>query len=181
MLNWVHMEPSPRSPGSAGGVRKTYKIKEKIKKFLLFFLATLELWNCILRSWSRNANHYTSRRCPLLPSKKIKSWIFLAGIRRTMANENQTYSFEYLFEAGSIKTVVVIYSGIVSIIDALLLFSIIWYEHFGSDNKRTLQVFIFLTQKRFWHVQYFVNRTQRFISKPGLNRQLNSWNWATES
>ena len=66
-----------------------------------------------------------------------------------MANENQTYSFEYLFEAGSIKTVVVIYSGIVSIIDALLLFSIIWYEHFGSDNKRTLQVFIFLTQKRF--------------------------------
>ena len=83
---------------------------------------------------------------------------FINGVIKNMdatysSPDNVSYSSQTLLtgetEHELVKKACMIFAAIAVPIVTLLLYSIIWYEHFGSDNKRTLQVFIFLTQKRF--------------------------------
>ena len=59
-----------------------------------------------------------------------------------MDNQNQTENFDYLFEPGWSKTLSIVFSGLTSLVAALAVYSIIWFERHGSDNRRTIQVCI---------------------------------------
>ena len=55
--------------------------------------------------------------------------------------QNQTNSsdfFEELYQNRSSKIVIMIISTILTPVNVLLLYSVIWFEHYGSDLKRTL-------------------------------------------
>ena len=60
-----------------------------------------------------------------------------------MSNENQTEFFQELFESRWIKIVSIILSGLMTTLGLFLIHSVIWYEHYGSDDRRTLQVLSF--------------------------------------
>jgi hypothetical protein len=53
---------------------------------------------------------------------------------------NQTDFFHDLFEPRLSKTLSVALSTIATAIGLVLTYSIIWFEHYGSDDKRALQV-----------------------------------------
>jgi hypothetical protein len=53
---------------------------------------------------------------------------------------NQTDYFYNMFEPRLSKTLFVTFSTAASLIGLVLIYSIIWFEHYGSDDKRTLQV-----------------------------------------
>ncbi len=68
-------------------------------------------------------------------------------------NKSSEDVFYILFETSLIKSLFVIIFILLSILNFLLLYGIIWFERFGSDQKRTLMnellssiswVFIFL-------------------------------------
>jgi len=54
-------------------------------------------------------------------------------------NETDDF-FDELFENRMSKTFAIITSGFGTITGLILIYSIIWFERFGSDDKRTLQV-----------------------------------------
>ncbi len=54
-------------------------------------------------------------------------------------NETDDF-FGELFENRLSKTFAIITSGFATITGLILIYSIIWFERFGSDDKRTLQV-----------------------------------------
>ena len=60
-----------------------------------------------------------------------------------MCNENQTDFFQELFESRWTKNLSIVISGFMTTAGLFLIQSVIWYEHYGSDDKRTLQVRIF--------------------------------------
>jgi hypothetical protein len=53
---------------------------------------------------------------------------------------NQTDFFHDLFEPRFSKTLSVAISIVATVAGLVLTYSIIWFEHYGSDDKRTLQV-----------------------------------------
>jgi hypothetical protein len=54
---------------------------------------------------------------------------------------NQSDFFQNLFEPRMSKTIAMIISALSSLTAITLIYSIIWFEHYGSDGKRTIQVF----------------------------------------
>jgi hypothetical protein len=52
--------------------------------------------------------------------------------------DNAIDFFSGLFESRPSKVIALLFSGLGGMVLLLLLYSIIWYERFGSDNKRTL-------------------------------------------
>jgi hypothetical protein len=57
---------------------------------------------------------------------------------------NQTDFFHDLFEPRLSKTLTVAVSTVATATGLILTYSIIWFEHYGSDDKRTLQVIIII-------------------------------------
>jgi hypothetical protein len=58
----------------------------------------------------------------------------------TSNGSNKVDYFEHLYEPRSSKTWAVVVSGCWSIVCVALLYSTIWFEKYGSDHKRTIQV-----------------------------------------
>ena len=46
--------------------------------------------------------------------------------------------FAGLFEDRPSKIFAIVFSSLIGIVISFLIYGIIWYERFGSDNKRTL-------------------------------------------
>jgi uncharacterized membrane protein YdcZ (DUF606 family) len=65
-------------------------------------------------------------------------------------SSNQTDFFQDLFEPRLSKTLSVAFSVVATLNGLVFMYSIIWFEHYGSDEKRTLQVdqslFIFYSE-----------------------------------
>jgi hypothetical protein len=65
-------------------------------------------------------------------------------------SSNQTDFFQDLFEPRLSKTLCVAFSVAATLNGLVFMYSIIWFEHYGSDEKRTLQVdqtlFIFYSE-----------------------------------
>ena len=57
---------------------------------------------------------------------------------------NQTDFFHDLFEPRLSKTLTVALSTFATATGLVLTYSIIWFEHYGSDDKRSLQVITLL-------------------------------------
>jgi hypothetical protein len=53
---------------------------------------------------------------------------------------NETDYFRELFAPRVSKSLMVGYSIFATVTGLALIYSIIWFEHYGSDEKRTLQV-----------------------------------------
>ena len=53
---------------------------------------------------------------------------------------NQSDFFENLFEPRMSKTIALFMSAFGSFTGIILIYSIIWFERYGSDGKRTIQV-----------------------------------------
>ena len=55
-------------------------------------------------------------------------------------NQTNDDFFRDLFQPRWSKTLFVLFSGIGTSVCLLLIYSIVWFERYGSDQKRTLQV-----------------------------------------
>ena len=88
-----------------------------------------------------------------------------------MLNQNQTDFFHGLFEDRWSKTVLMVISGFMTTLGLALVHSIIWFEHYGSDKKRTLQVSTCLVSlNKFILVLFFIfwERGYVFLTPPAF-------------
>ena len=53
-------------------------------------------------------------------------------------NNSFVHEFEEFYQRAATKSLIIVFVFLANILFSLLMFSIIWYERFGADNKRIL-------------------------------------------